>query len=177
MAAETTAQTLQAGGQTIGVKKVLVVFYSRTGNTKKVAEDLARQLGADIEQLVDKKDRSGIGGYLKAGRDATKEMLTDIEPLKKNPSSYDLVIIGTPVWGWTMTPAVRTFITGNKDALKEVAFFTTAGGSKPDRIVAKMEALSGKKAVATAGFFAGEINSKKTAKYDEKMAAFIAVLK
>ena len=32
-------------------KKILVIYYSRTGNTKKVAEDLARKLHADIEEV------------------------------------------------------------------------------------------------------------------------------
>ena len=158
-------------------KKVLVVFYSRTGNTKKVAEDIARGLNADTEQLIDKKDRSGAGGYLLAGKDAAKEKLAEIDPIKNDPAKYDLVIMGTPIWAWNMTPAVRTYISNNRSSFKDVAFFTTAGGTKPDKIITKMETLSGKKAKAFAGFLASEINSKDTSKYDQKLSAFISSLK
>ena len=82
-----------------GQKKILVVFYSRTGNTKKVAQDIAQSLGADVEQLIDKKDRSGALGYMGAGKDASKEMLADIEPIKYDPAKYDLIVMGTPGLG------------------------------------------------------------------------------
>ena len=176
-AAESVPAAGAQAAPALSQKKVLVVYYSRTGNTKKVSEDLAKALGADVEQLVDKKDRSGMGGYVKAGKDAAQEKLADLEPVKTDASKYDLVILGTPVWGWNMTPAVRTYITNNKAAFKAIALFTTAGGTKPDKIVAKMEELAGKKSVASAGFFAGEIKAKNQTKYNEKLNAFLANLK
>lgn len=47
----------------------LVVFYSRTGNTKKVAEALARELKCDTDEILETKSRKGILGYIFAGRD------------------------------------------------------------------------------------------------------------
>jgi flavodoxin len=166
-----------AGKPSSLAKKVLVVYYSRTGNTKKVAEDVARMLNADIEQLIDKKDRSGAGGYMVAGKDAATEKLTEIEPAKNDPAKYDMVVIGTPVWAWNMTPAVRTYIANNKAAIKKVAFFTSAGGTKPDKIVSKMETLAGKKAIASAGFFDSDHKEKNRARYEEKLNTFVASLK
>ena len=154
-------------------KKALVVYYSRTGNTKKVAEDIAGALNADIEQLIDKKDYSGAIGYMKAGKDASKEKLAEIVPVQHDPSKYEMVILGTPVWAWNMTPAIRTYITNNQQAFKSIALFTTAGGTKPDKIVQKMEELAGKKAVSSAGFFAGEIKNKDPKAYQEKLQAFL----
>ena len=165
------------GVASVPQKKVLVVYYSRTGNTKKVAEDVAKALGADIEQLIDKKDYSGAMGYMKAGKDATKEKLAELGPVKTDVSKYGLVVLGTPIWAWNMTPALRTYITNNKASLKDIAVFTTAGGSKPDKIVKKIEDLSGKKAKISAGFLASEINDKDHAKYDAKLNAFVAGLK
>ena len=176
--AETKAPVASAAAvPQVSAKKILVVYYSRTGNTKKVAEDIARGLNADIERIIDKKDRSGAGGYLKAGRDATKERLTDIAPIINNPAKYDLIVIGTPVWGWNMTPAVRAYITGNKASFKEAAFFTTAGGTKPDRIVGKMETLAGLKTKTFTGFFAGDFKEGNRAVYDKKLSGFIEGLK
>ena len=44
--------------------KVLVVYYSRTGNTKFVAEAIAQSLEADIEEIKDGKNRMGVFGFL-----------------------------------------------------------------------------------------------------------------
>ena len=46
--------------------KILNVYYSRTGNTKTVTEFLANQLDADIEEIVDKKARTGVVGAASA---------------------------------------------------------------------------------------------------------------
>lgn len=171
------AATIRTEETMTAQKKVLVVYYSRTGNTKRVAEDIARALGADMELLVDKKDRSGASGYLIAGKDAARENQADLAPVTKDPAAYDLVVVGTPVWAWNMTPAARAWLAAHKDALKTVAFFTLAGQTKPDKIVAKMEALAGKKAVAFTGFFDGELKEKNKEVYDQKLNAFIAALK
>lgn len=58
--------------------KTLVVFYSRTGNTKKMAKILAKELHADIDEIVDLKNRKGILGYIFSGRDAMKQLKTKI---------------------------------------------------------------------------------------------------
>lgn len=154
------------------MKKILVVYYSRTGNTEKVAKDIAKVLNADVEKLIDKKDRSGVTGYLGGGKDAAAGNLAEIEPLKKDPSKYDLVIIGTPVWAWTMSPAVRTYITRNKDNLKQIALFTTAGGTGPDKIIKKMEELAGKKAVTSAGFVEDDLEDESKTSYSAKVKTF-----
>ncbi len=52
--------------------KTLVVYYSRTGNTKLIGDELAAVLGADVEELKDRDDRSGRMGYIRAGRDALR---------------------------------------------------------------------------------------------------------
>jgi flavodoxin len=157
-------------------KKILVVYYSRSGNTKKVSEDLAKRLGADIEQIVDKKDRSGTGGYFIAGKDAMMGNLADIEPLKKDPAQYDLVIIGTPIWSWDMTPAVRTYLSEKKNSFKEIAFFTTSGSTKQNKTVKNMETLAGKSAKASAGFVESDLKESNRARYEELMTQFAATI-
>jgi hypothetical protein len=52
--------------------KSLVVYYSRNGNSKFIAQKIAEKLGADTEEIIDKKNRRGWIGFLTAGRDATQ---------------------------------------------------------------------------------------------------------
>ena len=105
--------------------KSLVVYYTRTGKTKFVAETIATQLAADVEEIVDLKKRQGTLGWIMSGKDATRQSLTEIAQTTKVPADYDLVIIGTPIWAWKPTPAIRTYISQNNLSGKKVALFYT----------------------------------------------------
>ena len=128
--------------------KALVVYYSRTGTTRKVAEAISKILKCDIDEIVDTKNRNGPLGYLISGREAMRKQLTEIKKPKRNPKLYDVVIIGTPVWGFTMSSPVRTYLTQSKGLLKKAAFFCTHGGM-PKTTCRDMEELCGKKAVGS----------------------------
>jgi len=139
--------------------KSLVVFYSRTGTTKKVAEAIAEKIGAEIEEIKDTVDRTGAKGYLISGRDAMKKRLTKLEPFWHDLSDYDLVVIGTPIWGWNMSVPARAFITEQKEKFKNVAFFCTMGGSGGQRAFSGMEEIIGKKPLATLALTTKEVVS------------------
>jgi flavodoxin len=137
--------------------RILVAYYSRSGKTEDVAKEIAQTLGADLDKVIDKKNRKGIFGWLSAGRDAMKENLTEIEH-KKNPKDYDLVIVGTPTWASTITPAIRTYLTKHK--FKKIAFFTTASGLDGTETFNKMKALS-KEPVAILEMESKDFKNKK----------------
>ena len=154
--------------------RTLIVFYSRTGTTKKAAEALAEKIGADVEELVDQKDRSGMSGWLKSGRDAMRKSLTSLNETKKNPADYDLIIIGSPVWAGTMSAAVRTYLSDNQAKLKEAAFFSTQGGANEQRIFGDMENLIGKKPKAILWMTTKEV---RAGEIEKKMEEFVAKVK
>ena len=118
----------------------LVVYYTRTGNTKFVAETIAAELGSDIEELVDLKKREGKLGWLSAGRDSSGEKLTEIAPTTRTPADYDLIVVGSPVWAWRPTPAIRTYFKQNDLSGKKIALFFTLDGS-PKQCVEKTKAI------------------------------------
>ena len=109
--------------------KTLVVYYSRTGITKQIAEEIACGLHADIEEIPDVKPRTGLFGWLRSGREAAMKLLPEIGTIHIHPKKYDLVILGTPVWAGTMASPMRTYITDFCKHLKNVAFFCTLSGS------------------------------------------------
>jgi len=152
--------------------KTLIVYYSRTGLTKKIATIISEALKADLDEIIDNKKRSGPIGYMTSGRDAMKGVLTTITHAH-NPKDYDFIIIGGPVWVWTLTPAVRTYLDQNSDALrvKKVAFFATQGSSGSDKKFEVMEAMLKVKPISTL-----TINGKdfKTKEYISKTDTFIA---
>jgi flavodoxin len=100
----------------------LVVYFSRTGNNRTIAESIANQLSADIDEIVDKKNRQGRLNWLLAGRDSRAGNLTEIE-YQKNPQDYDTIILGAPIWAWNPIPALRTYLQEVDLKEKRVAFF------------------------------------------------------
>jgi flavodoxin len=139
----------------------LVAYYSRTGTTKKVAEELASLLKCVSEEIHDTKNRKGILGYLSAGKDATLKELTKIEKVNNDPASYDIVIIGTTIWNHTISTPIRTYLTQYKDSFKKVAFFCTQQYTD-DNPFEEMESLCGKTPVATL-----RLHRKKEVKGDQ----------
>jgi len=125
------------------IMKTLVVYYSRSGNTKKIAEEISSKMKCDIEEIIDNKNRKGIIGWLKSGRDARSKNLTSIKEMRKTPERYDLLAIGTPIWAALMAPAVRTYINENKGKFKNVAFFCTCGSSGDSTAFGDMEDFIG----------------------------------
>lgn len=154
--------------------KTLVAYYSRTGNTKKVAEEIARELEADTEEIIDKKNRKGALGWLSGGRDASMKNPTRIECAEKKLSDYDLVVIGTPIWAWSATPAIRTYIKKQADNLPNVAFFCTMNTSGAEKTFDAMKELCRQKPKATLSLFSGEIKGDK---FQQKVKGFVQELK
>jgi hypothetical protein len=129
--------------------KTLIVFYSRTGCTRAVAGKLAPLLGADLEDLRETADRSGALGYLRAGRDAAQGRPAELLPGVRRADGYDLVVVGTPVWAFTMCPAVRAWLMREAAGLRAVAFLCTQGGSGAERAMRHMAELAGREPVAS----------------------------
>jgi hypothetical protein len=136
--------------------KILVVYYSRSGTTAKVAEALATALGADVVPIVDTKDRGGVGGFVRSLQDTIGKRPAVIEPLSVDPSTYELVVVGTPVWGNAASTPVRAFFAQHRE-LKRVAFFITDGLSSHQVVFRDLEQLAGQKAVATLGLPQGDV--------------------
>jgi flavodoxin len=109
--------------------KTLVVYYSRTGNTKMIAESISNALNCDIEEIIDTEKRSGIIGYIKSGYEVSRGKLSEIKESKRDLSQYDLLIIGTPVWASKMAVPVRSYLKNNMDKIPLLACFSTCGNS------------------------------------------------
>ena len=119
--------------------KTLVIYYTRTGNAKFAAETIAGELGADIEEVIDLKNRQGRLAFLSAGRDAMSGKETEISKTKRTTTDYDLIIIAQPVWAGSPTPAIRTYLNKNDLSGKKVALFFS--DSKLGQAVEKTKAL------------------------------------
>ena len=127
--------------------KVLIAYYSRTGENEAVAKVLQKELNCDIEQIIDTADRSVMFWCAMA---AFFRRTTKLHPIKKNPEDYNLVVICTPLWVGTLPPATRTYIIENKTKFKNVTVLSVCGKGKENKgAVPHFESLVGKKAIAS----------------------------
>jgi flavodoxin len=129
--------------------RTLVVCYSRTGNTLMLAHKIAVAMNAELEEIVDRVNRRGILGYLRSGSDAWFGRRAEILPLHHEPSAFDLVIVGTPVWRASPSSPVRTYLEDHAAVLSRVAFFCTMAGFGSGRAFRQMQQACGRRPVAT----------------------------
>ena len=153
-------------------KKVLVVYYSRTGTTKKVAQAISSKLNCETEEILDVRSRMGLFGWLRSGAEGVKEKLAEIQGMKKDPSLYDIVILGTPVWASKMSSPLRTYITKHKQRFKQVVFFVVSGGVlESNLMIDGLENLCGKKSLAV---FKATMAEVKSGQFADRLQEFVS---
>ena len=141
-------------------KKVLVVYYSRSGNTQKVATAIAHSHKCELEELQIAAPPARLSGYLRALSQALRKKQAPIGARAHEPSAYRLVIIGTPVWAASVSSPVRAFLKAFGPKLPDVAFFCTLGGRGAGRTFRQMRALCGKPPVTVCAIAEPDIASE-----------------
>ncbi|SDK07557.1 flavodoxin family protein [Natronincola ferrireducens] len=108
----------------------LVIYYSFEGNTKFIAENIAKITDADLAELKPKKELTSKGfmKYIWGGSQVMMKKRPELYPLEKNPEDYDIIFIGTPVWAWTFAPPLSTFFHSNSLQNKKIALFSCNRG-------------------------------------------------
>ena len=129
------AMSLGVSAQTNKQMKTLVAYFSASGVTKGAAEQLAAVAGADLHEIKpaqpytdadldwrDKQSRSTVEMKDKNSRPAITDKL-------KNMQDYDVVYVGFPIWWYTATTIINTFMEAYDFKGKTVIPFATSGGS------------------------------------------------
>ena len=115
----------------VSTKKILVVYFSHSGNTREIANQIHQKVGGDIFELVP------VNAYPKdyntVVEQAKQELKAKFKPALKtkvdNIKKYDVVFIGYPNWWETIPGPVRTFLTETDLSGKTIVPFCTHGGS------------------------------------------------
>ena len=141
--------------------RVLVVYFSRTGHTRRVAEEIARQLGADTEAIEEPRSRAGLFGYIRSAREAVKQQGAAITAPRKDPRDYELVILGTPVWAGNLSSPVRAYLAAQRAKLPQVAFFCTQNGSGAAKVLRQMADLCERAPLAELTVRAAELRRRQ----------------
>ena len=117
--------------------KTLAVYYSASGNTERVAKDIAEAAGADLFEIVPtevytSEDLNWTNSDSRVSREHDDESLRDV-PLTTTEvpdwDSYDTVFIGYPIWWGIAAWPVDTFVKNNDFTGKTVIPFATSSSS------------------------------------------------
>lgn len=117
-----------------GDKKVLVVYFSHTGNTRTIAGYIHETVESDLVEIktvdtyTDDYDTLLEQTRKEVASEYCPPLITKIE----NISSYDMVFIGYPIWVETAAPPIRSFLTTHDLAGKTVVPFCTSGTSSAE---------------------------------------------
>ncbi|MBW3014871.1 NAD(P)H-dependent oxidoreductase [Candidatus Woesearchaeota archaeon] len=111
--------------------KKLVVYYSFEGNTKFVAEEISKAVGADLLELKPVKDikSHGFMKFVWGGRQVMMKKEPELQEFNVKVEDYDIIFIGTPVWAFTFAPALRTFFSKFSLEGKKIGLFCTFDGN------------------------------------------------
>ena len=133
--------------------KILILYYSLTGNTKACCEVLQQALGADAMEIKDLVDRSGKWGFFKTAIGSLLGMHTKIEPENPNLSTYTNIILGSPIWTGKLSMAIRTLIDTSKFDGKKVVIFTTTNAFEKETQKEKSKTLIRKAGGDVVGYY------------------------
>jgi len=155
--------------------KILVVYYSRTGNTRRLAEAIARQLHCDVEEIRETRERFGVIEFIKSCFEALRGHHAPIETVQHDPRSYDLIIIGTPVWAASVSTPMRSYLASHKASLPDVAFFCTMGQQGSKSAFADMQKIVGTPPRACCAVTASEVAAGAMQPYVTRFVADLGV--
>jgi flavodoxin len=110
--------------------RVLVAYFSRSGNTRVIAGQIARSLGAAVFEIQPAQPYPE--DYFETVEQARRERDSGFRPVLKgrvaNLDDVDVVYLGFPIWGETAPPVIRSFLASHKSAGKTLIPFITHGG-------------------------------------------------
>lgn len=154
--------------------KILIVYYSRTGHTQQVAKSIAKELDADLEAIVDVKNREGVLNYLFSAWESFREKPTFIQTPINNPADYDLVVLGSPTWVGSMSSPMRAYINIQQKEFKEIALFCTSISPDNENMLQDMASLCEQESIASLIVTEEEIKNRA---YCGNLEKFTAALK
>ena len=136
------------------MRQVLVVVYSYTGTSRRVAQRLAAELASPIGEAVDGKPRSG---WLRCVLDSVFRRRPAIRYAGPDLARFDTVVLVAPIWVEGLAAPMRTFVADHAAELREFAIVSVMGSKGAPNAVAEISRLTGRRPLLHAAFKRREI--------------------
>lgn len=109
--------------------KTLVIYYSFTGKSRKIAEDIAKKESANLVEIKERNKRSKLSAFLFGSLAARKQKQIEISPLNCNFSAHKRIIIVMPIWAGYPAPVLNNIINLLPKGKEIELVLTSASGS------------------------------------------------
>jgi len=111
--------------------KTLILFYSFSGSTKKIAFQKALEIEADIEEILETKKMSVLKAYTAGAYRAMKRKKVEIRQIKSQLNDYEKIIIMSPVWASSPAPVFNSIVEQLPSGKKiELVMVSAGSGTK-----------------------------------------------
>lgn len=110
--------------------KTLIVYYSYGGNTRSIAEQIQKRKSFDILEIKPTQEYTHDYDDLVDEEEAKlgQDEIIEIEDIEVDLNDYDRIILGSPVWWYHLSPAIRSFLKKYDLKDKTIVPFITNGG-------------------------------------------------
>ncbi len=126
--------------------KILLVYYSLEGNTEFTANMIHEATQCDVLRLEPVNEPpKGFGRLITGGRQALTGEEPELIAYDTDPTEYDTIIIGTPIWAGTYAPAIRTFLSRHELEGKNIYLFACSNSGNGEKALDKLTDILGKK--------------------------------
>ncbi len=136
--------------------KVLVVFHSRTGHCRMLAEALAKKRGWKLGEVM---YVDGRRSYARCARDALLRRAPEIRYAGPAPGRFEVVVLVSPVWCWQLCPPMRSFVRSLHGKRPQLAVLMCTGGSGAENAMAEIERQAARPIVARIALLQSEVEA------------------
>ena len=156
------------------MSKKLVAYFSASGTTAKVAENLAKAAGADLYEIkpavpytkddlnwMNKQSRSSVEMRDKSSR-------PELADTDANIAAYDTIFIGFPIWWYIAPTIINTFLEAYDFSGKKIVLFATSGGSGFGKAVDNLQPSAPDAKIIAGEILNGNPNEKKLKNFADK---------
>jgi hypothetical protein len=117
---------------------ILVVCYSYTGTTRRLAQLLCSHHGWPMGEVTDKHPRAGASGTLRCVLDSLLHRHPAVRYEGPDPGDFHTVVLLSPIWVYRVAGPMRSFVTSHREALRRVALVLTMGTGGASNAVAEI---------------------------------------
>ncbi len=143
--------------------KAVIVYYSLDGNTELIADMISTRIGADTIKLQPEKEiaREGFKKFFWGGKSVIFKEKPTLLNKNLNIDDYDTVILGTPIWASTFTPAILSFVSQVSLKGKTVHLYACSLGGDADKCFTKLKELLKDSTIGSTASFKEPIKEDK----------------
>ncbi|HJS02688.1 MAG TPA: flavodoxin [Variovorax sp.] len=140
------------------MSKVLVVVYSYTRTSRRVARLLSQQQGWQLGEITEVRPRSGVLGALRCRLDSLLRRCPEIRYHGPSPRQFDAVVLVSPIWAQRLAGPMRSFVAQRRDDLPDVAVVSVMGDHGAPKAVAEIGRILGRAPFSSTAFTTREVD-------------------